>query len=205
MILVIRPGFPCSRCYIESMAGKKLNPEGMKVKVDATKNEAEAPAAKKVAGKKRKPEEAEAVEADNVTANLANGVASEKKSKKTKKQGKEANEEDSKKIKKTKSSDVSSDSEVVEVAANGADSSEEEEDPRRLENFRLCPEVVSALKKKDITSLFPIQAETLNVVLNGSDLIARARTGQVCPRLRSPWAVIFHGLHKRVPQLRTIM
>ena len=170
------------------MAGKKLNPDGMKVKDDATKSE--SPAAKKVAGKKRKPEEAEAEETNNVTANLTNGVTSDKKSKKTKKQDKGTDENDNKKSKKAKNSDVSSDSEVVEVAANGADSSEEEEDPRRLENFRLCPEVVSALKKKDITSLFPIQAETLNVVLNGSDLIARARTGQVRFRFLHPSVVI---------------
>ena len=39
------------------------------------------------------------------------------------------------------------------------------------------------LKEKGIESLFPIQAMTIDTILHGSDLVGRARTGQVCSSL----------------------
>ena len=47
--------------------------------------------------------------------------------------------------------------------------------PLAVDNFRLSPEVKAVLKKKGIESLFDIQAETLSHVLDGKDLLGRAR------------------------------
>lgn len=56
---------------------------------------------------------------------------------------------------------------------------EEEENPNALVNFRISKPLVEKLKNKGIESLFPIQAMTFDIVLDGSDLVGRARTGQV--------------------------
>ncbi|KAG9159707.1 hypothetical protein Leryth_017409 [Lithospermum erythrorhizon] len=52
------------------------------------------------------------------------------------------------------------------------------EDPNAVSCFRISKALREALKKKGIESLFPIQAMTFNAVLDGSDLVGRARTGQ---------------------------
>ncbi|KAL7108465.1 hypothetical protein ACP275_06G114200 [Erythranthe tilingii] len=52
------------------------------------------------------------------------------------------------------------------------------EDPNAVSNFRISKPLKDALKAKGIESLFPIQAMTFNLVLDGSDLVGRARTGQ---------------------------
>ncbi|XP_073038154.1 DEAD-box ATP-dependent RNA helicase 7-like [Primulina eburnea] len=54
----------------------------------------------------------------------------------------------------------------------------EEENPNAVSNFRISKPLREALKVKGIESLFPIQAMTFNTVLDGSDLVGRARTGQ---------------------------
>ena len=46
-----------------------------------------------------------------------------------------------------------------------------------LSAFRLSPETITALAKRSITHMFPIQARTFDILLGGKDLIARARTG----------------------------
>lgn len=56
---------------------------------------------------------------------------------------------------------------------------EKEEDPNAVSNFRISKPLRDALKAKGIESLFPIQAMTFNMVLDGADLVGRARTGQV--------------------------
>ena len=48
-------------------------------------------------------------------------------------------------------------------------------DPLAVDNFRLSPEVKAILKKKGINALFDIQAQTLSHVLDGKDLLGRAR------------------------------
>ncbi|XP_052186081.1 DEAD-box ATP-dependent RNA helicase 7 [Diospyros lotus] len=73
--------------------------------------------------------------------------------------------ESAKKIKKMKSVEVDSDEEG-------------EENPNAVSNFRISAPLREALKAKGIESLFPIQAMTFGVVLDGSDLVGRARTGQ---------------------------
>ncbi|KAH9611709.1 hypothetical protein KSS87_013007 [Heliosperma pusillum] len=55
---------------------------------------------------------------------------------------------------------------------------EEEDDPNSLEKFRISKPLKDALISKGIKALFPIQAMTFNVVLDGADLVGRARTGQ---------------------------
>ena len=68
----------------------------------------------------------------------------------------------------------------------GSDSAESEQcaldiseskpaDPLALDNFRLSPAVKTLLRQKGIESLFSIQAQTLTSVLDGFDLVGRAR------------------------------
>ncbi|CAI5461600.1 unnamed protein product [Closterium sp. Yama58-4] len=59
-----------------------------------------------------------------------------------------------------------------------ADEEDREDDPNSLDNFRLSPAVKAALRRKSITSLFPIQVQTFDLAMDGIDIIARARTGQ---------------------------
>ncbi|CAN4080781.1 unnamed protein product [Withania somnifera] len=53
-----------------------------------------------------------------------------------------------------------------------------EEDPNALSNFRISVPLREALIAKGIYALFPIQAMTFDTILDGSDLVGRARTGQ---------------------------
>ena len=55
----------------------------------------------------------------------------------------------------------------------------QDEDPNALTKFRISKALRDTLKEKGIESLFPIQAMTFNTILDGSDLVGRARTGQV--------------------------
>ena len=52
---------------------------------------------------------------------------------------------------------------------------EEAPNPNAVDNFRLSPQVKAVLKKKGIETLFDIQAQTLSHVLDGKDLLGRAR------------------------------
>ncbi|GMH18422.1 hypothetical protein Nepgr_020263 [Nepenthes gracilis] len=54
----------------------------------------------------------------------------------------------------------------------------EEENPNAVSNFRISKLLRDELKSKGIKSLFPIQAMTFDTILDGSDLVGRARTGQ---------------------------
>jgi ATP-dependent RNA helicase DDX21 len=53
------------------------------------------------------------------------------------------------------------------------------EDPNAVTRFRISEPLREALKKRGIEALFPIQARTFEDILNGCDLVGRARTGQV--------------------------
>ncbi|WKA07012.1 hypothetical protein VitviT2T_024883 [Vitis vinifera] len=53
-----------------------------------------------------------------------------------------------------------------------------EENPNALSNFRISEPLREKLKSKGIEALFPIQAMTFDTILDGSDLVGRARTGQ---------------------------
>ena len=54
-------------------------------------------------------------------------------------------------------------------------------DPLALDNFRLTAGVKGLLREKGIQSLFSIQAQTLNHVLDGFDLVGRARYAYPAP------------------------
>ncbi|KAE9617208.1 putative RNA helicase [Lupinus albus] len=50
--------------------------------------------------------------------------------------------------------------------------------PNAVSNFRISEPLKAKLKEKGIEALFPIQAMTFNIILDGDDLVGRARTGQ---------------------------
>lgn len=80
-------------------------------------------------------------------------------------------EESEKKSKKNKKAKVE-DGEEEEVKSV-------EEDPNAVSRFRISAPLKAKLKEKGIEALFPIQAMTFDTILDGSDLVGRARTGQV--------------------------
>ncbi|KAL5570082.1 hypothetical protein UlMin_026657 [Ulmus minor] len=53
-----------------------------------------------------------------------------------------------------------------------------EEHPDALSNYRISEPLKAKLREKGIEYLFPIQAMTFNTILDGSDMVGRARTGQ---------------------------
>ena len=74
----------------------------------------------------------------------------------------------------------------------GSDSAESEQcaldisdskpaDPLAIDNFRLSPAVKALLRQKGIEALFNIQAQTLTSVLDGFDLVGRARYNTSVP------------------------
>ncbi|KAF7813287.1 DEAD-box ATP-dependent RNA helicase 7 [Senna tora] len=65
-----------------------------------------------------------------------------------------------------------------EEPADMGEEGEKEEDPNAISNFRISEPLKAKLKEKGIESLFPIQAMTFDTILDGSDLVGRARTGQ---------------------------
>uniref|UniRef100_A0A1J3I4D4 RNA helicase n=1 Tax=Noccaea caerulescens TaxID=107243 RepID=A0A1J3I4D4_NOCCA len=52
------------------------------------------------------------------------------------------------------------------------------DNPNAVSNFRISAPLREKLKEKGIEALFPIQATTFGMVLDGADLVGRARTGQ---------------------------
>ncbi|KMS98946.1 hypothetical protein BVRB_3g067470 [Beta vulgaris subsp. vulgaris] len=120
-------------------------------------------------------------------------VDSEKKIKKEKSSSKKRDKEGEKEKKKRKAvelDDSSDKSELVEPVVDlkpkkaklmeVSDEAEEEEaeNPNSLSNFRISKPLKDALISKGIQALFPIQAMTFDIVIDGCDLVARARTGQ---------------------------
>ncbi|KAL5201698.1 hypothetical protein ABZP36_036052 [Zizania latifolia] len=96
------------------------------------------------------------------------------------------------KNKKAESGEVNDDGELT------ASGDENPTDPNALTNFRISEPLRQSLKSKGIKALFPIQATTFDLVLDGHDLVGRARTGQgktlafVLPLLES----LVNGAHK---------
>ncbi|GLU20970.1 hypothetical protein SLE2022_371420 [Rubroshorea leprosula] len=69
----------------------------------------------------------------------------------------------------------------AKVEEEGEEAEEEEgksKDPNAVSRFRISEVLREKLKSKEIESLFPIQAMTFDMILDGSDLVGRARTGQ---------------------------
>lgn len=92
-------------------------------------------------------------------------AADEEKSETSAELGEPVNSSKEKKKKKAKLMEVA---EVVEKV----------EDPNAVSNFRISQPLREKLKSNKIESLFPIQAMTFDTILDGSDLVGRARTGQ---------------------------
>ncbi|CAN6466466.1 unnamed protein product [Victoria cruziana] len=117
------------------------------------------------------------------------GDSEKKKVKKESKKRKSAEEDDDgetstdlgedtvarKEPKKMKLGERSSSDEESEVVVDG---DAEEDNPNAVSNFRISSALRERLKSKGIESLFPIQAMTFDIILDGSDLVGRAKTGQ---------------------------
>lgn len=132
-----------------ALSDKKKEEKKMKKKIDLETTTPEQQDSKKK-GKKLK---------------LSDSDGEEKKSKKKRKSIDESEEEPEKKSKKVK---LSSSVEDVKV-----------DNPNAVSNFRISDPLKAKLKEKGIEALFPIQATTFDMVLDGADLVGRARTGQV--------------------------
>jgi ATP-dependent RNA helicase DDX21 len=148
------------------------------------------------ASKKAKRKQLKAAEAE---AAAAAGVSSGKKEKKEKKDKKRKakepsssdesstsseSEQASKKAKKEKKAKKVQIEEAEEegnddgeLTASGED--EPAADPNAIDNFRISEPLKLKLRAKGINALFPIQATTFGLLLDGNDLVGRARTGQV--------------------------
>ncbi|XP_042060450.1 DEAD-box ATP-dependent RNA helicase 7-like [Salvia splendens] len=147
---------------------------------------------------------AEAQSADKKKIKKHSGVAemevednhsAEKKLKKEKKSSKKAKLTDlddsnsdspvkiSKKEKKRKALEIDDNEEgrsgnTSEKKMKFVEEDEKEDNPNAVSNFRISAPLREALKAKGIEALFQIQAMTFNTILDGSDLVGRARTGQ---------------------------
>lgn len=107
-----------------------------------------------------------------------------KEKKHSKKDKREKSSKKEKRDKKEKRKRPSSSSSPDAVEKHPRVAQEEDEpaatpppDPLSIDNFRLCASVKGMLKEKGFQTLFPIQAQTLEVLLEGNDVVGRARTG----------------------------
>lgn len=89
-----------------------------------------------------------------------------------------AREEDNSHKKKKKKKKAKSEDQTLVMEADEEEQEEKKEDPNAVSNFRISEPLRLKLKEKGIESLFPIQAMTFDIILDGSDLVGRARTGQ---------------------------
>ncbi|KAG7389461.1 hypothetical protein PHYPSEUDO_010346 [Phytophthora pseudosyringae] len=139
----------------------------------------EEKAAKKMAkmAKKLAKEQAKADSSDDGSVKKdkkEKKLKKEKKEKKSKKRSREADEE-------RDDTDPAEESEVEAPAAKQAKSENAthvggQENPP-LESFRISAETQKNLKARGIHTLFPIQAMTFDKIMDGKDLMGRARTG----------------------------
>ena len=157
--------------------------------------------------KKAKNAEAEAQKSPELDSSMEQKFKKEKKSKKTKISNSDSDSEELKKQKKKEKKrkaavidgdnvneeergDTSSElgepmnlmkkkAKLTEVDEDDEEKSVKEEHPNALTKFRISERLREALKVKGIEYFFPIQAMTFDTILDGSDLVGRARTGQV--------------------------
>jgi ATP-dependent RNA helicase DDX21 len=111
--------------------------------------------------KKRKKADAQAA-AEDASGDSSPAVKKAKKEKKEKKQ----------KTKAVEAAAASDEPENAEAAAPASPSN-----PNALDNFALSEQIKSLLRSKGIESLFAIQAACFDIVLDGKDVVGRARTG----------------------------
>jgi len=103
----------------------------------------------------------------------------DKKEKKDKKDKKSKKEKKDKKEKKEKKDVKEEKHEKTDDKSENEESKEENEIPKenRFETYNLDKAIITRLEKHNIKSLFPIQAATMKPILDGFDVLGRARTG----------------------------
>ncbi|KAF0898455.1 hypothetical protein E2562_007291 [Oryza meyeriana var. granulata] len=166
---------------VDESASKKSKRK-LKAAAEAAEAEAASSRKKEKKEKKRKAKEPTSSDEERSSTSSEKPAPAAKKAKKDRKKKEEkvaAGEED----------------DDGELTASG---DEDPADPNALTNFRISEPLRQKLKSKGIKSLFPIQATTFDLVLDGHDLVGRARTGQgktlafVLPILES----LVNGTHK---------
>jgi len=103
----------------------------------------------------------------------------DKKEKKDKKDKKSKKEKKDKKEKKEQKDVKEEKHEKTDDKSENEESKEENEIPKenRFETYNLDKAIITRLEKHNIKSLFPIQAATMKPILDGFDVLGRARTG----------------------------
>lgn len=121
-------------------------------------------------------EQEESAQAQARAAKAEVGQAAKAKAEQAAKEAKAGEVEDSDSSDSDSDSD-SSDSDADMAPAAAAAPAVDAVDPLHVSNFNLSPEVCARLALKGFTSLYGIQAQTFQPVLDGKDLVGRARTG----------------------------
>jgi ATP-dependent RNA helicase DDX21 len=129
--------------------------------------------AKKESKKKRKLENGVAEEAGAAEAAAAKPAKKKKSKEAAAAAGEQPPKKKSKKDKAAKDSGKKTDSDDEPTAAAAAPAA----DPNALDNFHLAEGIKSLLRSKGIEALFPIQTACFNLVVGGTDVVGRARTG----------------------------
>lgn len=106
-------------------------------------------------------------------------AAPAKPDKKKKRAADEPDETAPKKAKKPKADKPKADKAIAAAAADGSVAAAE--DPNALEHFALSDAIKAKLRAAGVAALFPIQAATFKFVMDGHDVVGRARTGQARP------------------------
>ncbi|GMY17428.1 DEAD-box ATP-dependent RNA helicase 7-like [Fagus crenata] len=146
--------------------------------------------------KEKKSKKMKNIEAENETESPITEKKKKKKEKESKKRKaldsedeEEKSETSSELVEPVKAKSVSEESEKkkkdkkkkkakVEEVEEVEEEVKSVEDPNAVSRFRISDHLRAKLKEKGIESLFPIQAMTFDTILDGTDLVGRARTGQ---------------------------
>ncbi|KAL8167666.1 hypothetical protein V2J09_009165 [Rumex salicifolius] len=148
---------------------KKIKPEN-----DAAAIEESPDASKKIKKSKKSKLESEEVE----TATVESQSKKSKEDKKKKRKAVDSADSDRSETSSDLGDPANSKASKKAKLMISSDGEQEEENPYALSNFRISKPLKDVLISKGIKALFPIQAMTFNVVVDGSDLVGRARTGQ---------------------------
>ncbi|GFY84269.1 DEAD box RNA helicase [Actinidia rufa] len=138
--------------------------------------------------KEKKPKKSKASDSDSEELNFDDSEQSWLEKKKSKKKDKkrkasEVDEEDEDERSETSSElaepmNLKAVRKKKKLKLEEGDDEGKDENPNAVSNFRISAPLREMLKSKGIESLFPIQAMTFDTILDGSDLVGRARTGQ---------------------------
>ncbi|KAK4278620.1 hypothetical protein QN277_016443 [Acacia crassicarpa] len=131
--------------------------------------------------KKKKQMKNEAVLEDGVSAKRKKKESKKRKALDVETMGREDEEKSETSFELFESDSVKEKRKKKKTKVDEPEDKEEEVEKENLNailNFRISAPLRAKLKEKGIESLFPIQAMTFDTVLDGSDLVGRARTGQ---------------------------